>query len=462
MTHPSDLSLEEVQRLLEENATSVSDLAHGYVGAYERWEAQVSAFTSFSAQALLAQAAQADRLAERTQRRHLEGIGVSVKDNIDVCGQETRAGSAWFSREAVADASCWARLRVAGALQAGRTNMHEFAFGASTINTAAQTTRNPWDVTRAPGGSSGGAAVSVAIGAAHAALGTDTGGSVRIPAALSGVTGFKPTAGTIPNDGVFPLAGSIDTVGVLSRTAVGCSQVMEALAPSASASATVAAHHGQDDAQPLTGLRIGVLCSHLAASTAEVRERCLLALALIERLGARLQDIELPLEGEARGVTSTIVRFEGARIHAAGLRKHRGDYGWDVLGRLEAGLEIDEQIYLASLDRRTVLADRVIEAQQNVDFVVGPTVPLVAPAIADCVGERAAEFQAALVSQTYTFNVTGQPAISIPAPWSGSSLPVGLQIVGARGEDRAVLDVAAALQAQSDWHLRRPEPRATA
>ena len=462
MTGSADLALEEVQQLLRERRITASEVALAYADAFDRWEGRVSAFTMFDVDSLLAEALHADALISRASGRPLGGIGVSVKDNIDVRGQVTAAGSARPGSPAGTDAPSWALLRAGGAMQCGRSNMHEFAYGASNVNTKAHTTHNPWDLSRASGGSSGGAAVSVAVGAAHAALGTDTGGSVRIPAALSGVTGFKPTARMVPIAGVFPLSTSLDTVGVLSRSAVGCSRVLDVLAPpDARHHPGALSNNPGTMAQSLAGLRFGLLESSFAASSPEVRESCRAALDLVDELGGRIEPIELPDEAEARAVTSVIVSYEAARVHAEGLRTRREDYGRDVLARLDAGLGVSDAAYRQYLDRRAALAERLLASQRNVDFVLGPTVPVVAPLVADCVGPGAADIQACLVSLTYTFNVTGQPAISLPGPLSESSLPVGLQIVGPLGEDRAVLAVAAVLQTVSDWHTRRPDREIT-
>ncbi|SNR56259.1 amidase [Actinomadura mexicana] len=449
----SEFTLEETRAALLRRDVSPTEVAAGYLAAIGRWE-PAGAFVTVSEERLRADARRAENDLLGGTAGPLTGIGVSVKDNIDVAGLPTTAGSAWFSERVVADAESWRRLAVAGAVHVGKTNMHEFAYGASNVNHKARAALNPWDLRRASGGSSGGSAVSVAIGACGASLGTDTGGSVRIPAALTGVTGFKPSQGLVPTAKVFPLSPSCDTVGVFSRTAAGCAHVMRSLlAESAGGGGDI-----RRDSS-LRGLRLGLVRAHLAAASPAVREVITSALGVLEGLGAAVDWVDLRHEEEARAVTSTVVAFEAAQVHRRWLRDRPGDYEDDVRARLEKGLAVPASHYRAAKRERRRLTAELLAGQASFDAVIGPTVPVTAPKVTDCGTERAPAVQAVLLANTYCFNVTGQPAISIPGGTASDGLPAGLQIAAGPGKDRDVLAIAMAVQDATDWHDRRPPPK---
>ncbi|WP_021594708.1 MULTISPECIES: amidase [Actinomadura] len=459
-TSLSDLTLEETQAAVLRRDASPAEVAASHLAAIERWEPATGAFATVSAERLHADARRAEEDLLRGSPGPLAAVGVSVKDNIDVAGLPTTAGSSWFSEKAPADAECWRRLASAGALHVGKTNMHEFAYGATNVNTKARTTSNPWDPRRVSGGSSGGSAVSVAVGACGASLGTDTGGSVRIPAALTGVTGFKPSLGLVPTTKVFPLSPSCDTVGVFSRTAAGCTRVLRSLLAEG-----VPPDDGSDQGDPgrrdsLRGLHLGIVRSHLAAASQEVYEVVHSALKTFEALGATVDWVELHHEEEARAVTATVVAFEAAQVHRRWLRDRPGDYGDDVRARLEAGLEVPGARYRTAKRERRRLASEMLAAQRPFDAVIGPTVPVTAPRIADCGPDQAPAAQAALLANTYCFNVTGQPAVSIPCGTASDGLPVGLQMAAGLGRDRDVLALAMTVQDATGWHGLRPPPKA--
>jgi aspartyl-tRNA(Asn)/glutamyl-tRNA(Gln) amidotransferase subunit A len=455
----SDLTLEEMQAALLRRDASATEVAAAYLSAIERWEPATGAFVTVNAERLRADAERAEKDLMRGSPGPLAALGVSVKDNIDVAGLPTTAGSSWFDEKAEADAESWRRLASAGALLVGKTNMHEFAYGATNVNHKARTTLNPWDPRCVSGGSSGGSAVSVATGACSASLGTDTGGSVRIPAALTGVTGFKPSLGLVPTTKVFPLSPACDTVGVFSRTAAGCARVLKSLLVEG---APPDGGTGQGDPhrrRSLRGLRLGVVRSHLAAASPEVYEVVHRALKIIEGLGAAVDWVDLHHEEEARAVTGTIVGFEAAQVHRRWLRDRPGDYGDDVRARLEAGLAVSAARYRTAKQERRRLAAEMVADQCLFDAVVGPAVPVTAPRAAECGPERAPEVQATLLANTYCFNVTGQPAISVPCGTATDGLPVGLQLAAGPGKDLDLLAIAMALQAATEWHDRRPPLR---
>ncbi|MBX5466981.1 MAG: amidase [Firmicutes bacterium] len=353
----------------------------------------------------------------------LRGLAVAVKDLIDCAGFPTRAGSSFFLRADPADAFAVAALRLEGAWMVGKTNTHEFAAGGTTLNPHFGPTLNPWDRNRLVGGSSGGSAAAVAARMAVAALGTDTAGSVRIPAAFTGVVGLKPTYGRISRRGVVPLSWSLDHVGPLARTVADTARVFWAMArPDPKDPTTVSRPH-----RPLPEpLRVGVVepSPDLALPwDPEVASLVKTAAGWLEAAGARLVPTTLPRWKSSLAANFTIIRAESATYHRRWLRAHPDRYGVDVRTYLEAGMRVPAVDYLeAQRVRSAVVADyqRLFE---TVDLLVLPTVPILPPPVAEAplVGFR-------LTEATAPFDLSGLPAISLPV-LGPSRLPVGIQLV---------------------------------
>lgn len=381
----------------------------------------------------------------------LGGIPVALKDNISVAGRPMTAGSSWWSTTPTHDAPVWERLRAAGAVLVGQANMHEFAYGASTVNPRAQTTRNPWDVDRIAGGSSGGSAACVAVGAAALSLGTDTGGSVRIPAALCGVTGFKPTYGALSTTGVLPLGPSCDHVGLIARDAELMRTSWDVLTREGGSI------RRPDDARTLTGLRVGVLARHLADADPDVAARVGDVAGLLREHGAVVDELVLPGEAEAVAAGATVVAFEAAQVHRAWLDDPRSAYGDAVRARLERGRAMSAQRYRRAVIELRRAGELIRHAQAPYDVVVGPTVPMTAPPIA-MVEADDGSLQARLVANTYVFNVTGQPAVSLPCGTGATGLPVGVQLVAPLHADARLLDVAVLCERALDVRARPAVP----
>lgn len=381
----------------------------------------------------------------------LAGLPVTVKDNIAVAGRAMTAGSSWWRTTPDTDAAAWKRLRSAGAVLVGRVNLHEFAYGASTVNEHARTTFNPWSPDRVAGGSSGGSAVSVAVGAAAVSLGTDTGGSVRIPAALCGVTGFKPTHGSVSTAGVLPLSPSCDHVGLLASDVDGCRSAWAVIADRAPSTASA----DQRDGDALTGIRIGLLREHVAASDREVAARVGQVVDRLRDRGAIVDDLVLPQEAVAGAAASDVVAFEAAQLHRAWLDDPASEYGSAVRSRLERGRALSAQQYLRANRDRARLATELLRAQRPFDLVLGPTVQVTAPTVGE-VRDDDGSLQARLLRNTYLFNVTGQPAVSLPCGTDSNGLPIGVQLAAARGRDARLLDLAQAVEQSLDGPLGRP------
>lgn len=372
------------------------------------------------------------------------GIPISIKDLFDVAGQVTQAGSRVLSdREpAAADATAVARLRACGFVLVGRTNMTEFAYSGLGINAHYGTPANPWrrSERRIPGGSSSGAAVAVADGMAFAGLGTDTGGSCRIPAALCGIVGFKPTASRVPRDGVVPLSTSLDSVGPLARSVACCATLDGILAGDAGAGPAELA---------VAGLRVGLPGDYVTNGMDEVVaaawER---ALARLSGAGARLVELGLDVLAGIPRINSRggLVGAEAYAWHRALLESRSHLYDPWVLQRFEAGRSQGAADYIDVLEARKRVQATVRARTAAVDVMIAPTVPIVAPRLDDLADVEAANrTNLFLLRNPAMVNFLDGCAISLPCHRAGEE-PVGLMLIGETGSDRRLLAIAAAVE----------------
>ncbi len=375
----------------------------------------------------------------------LAGMPVSIKDLFDVAGETTRAGSI-VRREAepaAADAAIVRRLKGAGAILVGRTNMTEFAYSGIGINPHYGTPANPWDREnrRIPGGSSSGAAVSVADGMAVAAIGTDTGGSVRIPAALNGLAGFKPTARRVPQDGCFPLSFSLDSIGPLAASVACCALVDAVMA-------------GEDPAPlpevPVSGLRLGIAQTLVLDALEEpVSAAFEVALTRLSAAGARLIDLPFALLADIPQLSTAggLAAAEALALHRKNLESRRQDFDRRVAARILNGAKISGADYVDLLHARARLRREADALTAPFDAVLMPTCPRVAPLIADLENDDAAfgEANLAMLRNTASFNFLDRCAATLPIHRAGEA-PVGLMVVGETMGDRRNLAVAKAIE----------------
>jgi aspartyl-tRNA(Asn)/glutamyl-tRNA(Gln) amidotransferase subunit A len=368
-----------------------------------------------------------------------EGTGgprIGVKDVIDVAGMPTTAASRILHRAPDEDAECVARLRAAGATIVGKLNTHEFAYGALTNSPHFGPARNPWNPEHVCGGSSGGSAAAVAAGLVDAALGTDTAGSTRIPAAFCGVTGMRPSTGLVPNRGVVPVSWSLDSVGTLARTAEECEQLLEVIAD-----------------RPLGGeardeLRVGVVTSLFERAEPAVAAACGQALA---DLPGRHEPVAIPLHEEIATITQLIMLPEATSAHLRWLRTRLDDYGPDVRARLLAGLVLPPTAHVTGLRARSWVRTEYERDLGGYDLLVAPAMPITAPRL-DAIPE---DYRLLIMPYNSPAALLGVPAVSIPCGFA-DGLPVGLTLTGRRGEDATPLAAAKAFQQVTDWHERRP------
>ena len=376
----------------------------------------------------------------------LDGAIVSIKDLFDVAGEPTRAGSKVLADEAKpakADAAIVRRLRAGGAVIVAKTNMSEFAFTAVGVNPHFGTPGNPRDRARAPGGSSSGAAVAAADDFCEIAIGTDTGGSVRIPAALCGITGFKPSKQRVPTGGAFPLSDTFDSIGPLAKSVAGCAKADAVLS---------GADLAGDDFAPLApaalaGLRFGIAQGlPLSALDQTVAAAFAQAITRLDGAGVRLTEETLPLfdgmaEVDAKG---GVLTPEACAVHRERIARRGAEIDPNVRARIERGCAVAAADYIALLRERARLVRAMDAALSPLDVLVMPTAPIVAPAIAEVADAQAfVARNGALRRNTAISNFFDLCAISLPLP---APLPVGLMLVARNGCDRALLRIAAAVE----------------
>ena len=459
MTELTELTLCRAAELLRAGALSAVDYTEAHLDAIAQRDGRLNAFLTVLSETARAEARKADaQTGSGAERGPLHGITIAVKDIIDVAGTVTTCHSAvQVAPVAQQDAQVIRRLRAAGAIILGKTALSEFAAGGPAFDLPWPPARNPWNTNHQPGGSSSGSAVAVAARMAPAALGTDTAGSVRHPAACCGVVGLKPTYDAVSRHGVFPLAFSLDHVGVLARNVADTALLHDVLCgPNAgdAARAGVPRDHQAALAAPdLGGLRIGVLDEFGHDADAEIQEAFQGALRLAEQLGAELVPLRLPPLEAFAGCGRLLLQAEAYAVHKDWLATRAQDYGKRARLRLLAGRSIDAASYINAQRLRRELTDAFRAAMAGIDAAL-------------CVSSHSqpACFDQELgLDHSYErqartpFNVTGSPALSIPMGMSSNGLPIGIQIVGHHHDEATILRVGNALeQASSRRDLRPP------
>jgi aspartyl-tRNA(Asn)/glutamyl-tRNA(Gln) amidotransferase subunit A len=438
------LTIDEFARQVRSRETSAVAVLNGCLDRIRTDDSRLNAFILVMAEEARREAERADQeLAAGHDRGPLHGVPISIKDLFDVTDTPTTAAShVRDGHVAGSDAVAISRLRRAGAVLIGKTNLHEFAFGTTNEDSGYGPSRHPLDPTRSPGGSSGGSAVSLAAGMALATLGTDTGGSIRIPAAICGTVGLKPTYGEISTEGVVPLSRTLDHVGPLTSTVSDAWHVFHAL-------------RGDTVLRPLvpstiSRLRFGIprkyFCDLLDQ---DVRRSFDAAVAAMRSTGATIHDVEIPNARFIATVYVHIVFGDAAPYHAAALETMPERYTAPVRMRLEMARYVLAEDYTRALEGREALRREVDAALSGYDALLLPTVPI--PAFK--IGTTTVELDGSkepirnlTLRLTQLFNITGHPAISLPSGKSVDGFPCGLQLAGTRGQTDQLLHVAAAVE----------------
>ena len=479
-------TLADLSAQLESRKLSAVELMRSVIGRTQAVEDRVLAFNSRDEADALAQAEASDRRrAAGEARGPLDGIPIGLKDVIAVAGQPLTASSKMLANfVSPYDATVTAKLKAAGAICWGRLNLDEFAMGSSTENSAVHTTRNPWDLERVPGGSSGGSAAAVAAGEAIAALGSDTGGSIRQPAALCGVVGLKPTYGRVSRYGLIAFASSLDQIGPFARTVEDAAIVLGAISGHDPLDSTSFKAPVPDYRQELKAKRgpwkLGVPKEYFGEGLdPEVGAAVQKAIDDYRQRGCEIREISLPHTEYAVGAyyiiataecSSNLARYDGIRYghrtaHAKDLgeiyAKSRAEgFGPEVKRRIILGTYVlssgyYDAYYKRAQQVRTLLRQDFLNAYKEVDAILTPTAPT--PAFKR--GEKAANPLAMYLSDIYTIgaNLAGLPGISLPCGFSAGGLPIGLQILGQPFKEAELLAIAQSYERGTDWHNRHPK-----
>lgn len=461
---PAFFSIEQAARLLRRKEISPADLVKTALERIERLNPALNAFITVVADLACRDARKAEREIVRGKwRGPLHGIPVALKDNICTKGIRTTAGSRILSDFVPAeDADVTKRLAAGGAILLGKTNMHEFAYGITNNNPHFGAAHNPWKTDRITGGSSGGSAAAVASGMCFASVGTDTGGSIRIPSALCSVVGLKPTFGLVSVDGTVPLAPSLDHAGPIARTVTDACIMLEGIAGDYPKGACRPDHRKLGCSIPKRFRLAWPDDYFFDRIDCEVGALIESAAKVFLSLGARIEHVRMPhLEGALLPGTNDIALSEARRYHESqGYFPERAkDYGADVRHRLEQGAAVRAIDYLRGLSMKQEVEKEFEAAFDRADAVIAPVTAVAAPEIGrneiEIAGQKET-VRSALVRLNRPANFTGHPAISIPCGFTREGLPVGMQLIGPRWSEARLLAIALAYQQATDWHTRHP------
>jgi aspartyl-tRNA(Asn)/glutamyl-tRNA(Gln) amidotransferase subunit A len=457
------LSIEQTAKLLRKREISPLDLVDVLLARIEHLNPALNAFITILADRARRQARAARREIQRGNwRGPLHGIPISLKDNIWTRGIRTTAGSKILADFVPrVDAEVASRLTDAGAILLGKTNLHEFAYGVTNQNPHFGSTRNPWAPDRISGGSSGGSAAAIAAGLCFASVGTDTGGSIRIPSALCGTVGLKPTFGLVSLEGIVALAESFDHAGPLSRSVTDACIVLQVIAGKYPKGAAPPDYRKLRKDRPRK-FRVGWPKQYFFERVdKEVRRAIEEAAECFESLGARIEEVSLPKLADSVAPSTTIVLAEATHYHESqGFYPARvREYGEDVQERLELGTRIRAVDYLHALDLRREVQRDFDVAFEHVDAILAPTSPIAAPFLGDdevTIDGETEPVRAALLRLNRPANFTGHPAVSMPCGFTAEGLPIGLQLIGPRWGEARLLAIALAYEDATDWHNRHP------
>jgi len=458
------LTIEQAARLLRKKSISPSDLIEVALARIERFNPTLNAFITVIADHARSEARRAEKQFRRRGTKSLLcGIPLSIKDNFFTRGVRTTAGSLILTNFIPSENSdVVQKLTRAGAIVLGKTNMHEFAYGITNENPHYGPARNPWDFDRITGGSSGGSAAALAMGVGYAATGTDTGGSIRIPAALCGVVGLKPTFGLVSVEGVVPLAKTLDHAGPMARSVTDVCIILDALAGDYPQEAIRPDSRKLRKNRPRK-FRIGWPKQYFFERIdSEVHHAIESAAKCFKSLGASIEQVSLSGLEHSVEPSTNIALAEATQYHESQgyFPAQASKYGDDVRHRLELGRKVLAADYLHALDLKREITREFDAVFENIDVILAPTLPTAAPRIGEkqaVIGGEKETVRSALVRLNRPANLTGHPAISIPCGFTRSGLPIGLQLIGPRWSEARLLSIALAYEDATEWHKRRPQ-----
>jgi aspartyl-tRNA(Asn)/glutamyl-tRNA(Gln) amidotransferase subunit A len=453
------LSAAELARAYAKRERSPVEVAREMLERIERLDPGLRCWVALTPEHALEQARAAEQALLRGDAGPLCGVPVGIKDLFDVAGVPCAVGSKILAdRVPDRDAFVVERLAAAGAVCLGKQNMHEFAYGITTTNDHSGVCRNPWNRDRVPGGSSGGSGAALAAGMCAVALGTDTGGSIRIPAAACGVVGLKPTFGRVSRRGVFPLAWSLDHVGSMARTVEDAARAFAVIAAPDSADPWCSTAPLDDPTRDLErgvrDLRVGVPGTPFRDDLDPTVERAVEeAIATLVKLGARRVDLDTSALRSSYTAFHAILATEASAIHERWMRERPGDYGASTRQALARGFFVSGVDYVNARREQARIRAALEHALREVDVLVTPALPRTAPPIGTPMSREPDEAWNRLMPP---FNLAGVPALGVPCGFDAEGLPIGLQIAGRAFDEVTVLRVGAAYERATEWHLRRP------
>ncbi len=447
------LSLTDQRDLVKSREISASDLASACYRQIERLNPTLNAFITVipPEQNALPQSGSVP----------LQGIPIAVKDLYNTKGIRTTSGSKFFADNVPAeDAFVVQKIKKAGGQIIGKTNTHEIALGVTNNNPHFGACRNPWDITRTPGGSSGGSAVAVSTGMAMAAIGTDTGGSIRIPAALCGVVGLKPTYGRVSLRGILPLSWNLDHAGPITRKVEDAALMLQVMGGYDEQDPTCvktlpgdySSHLMDSMVERKVALAVGSFIEE--AADAEVLEAVRKAAKVLEEQGVIITEVNVDFLKEAAYANSVMTQADGAAFHRERMKEHPDWFGADVRQRLETGAAFTSSEYALARRAQVETRRRCELLFEQFDVLILPTTPITAPVLE---GENAVERARQLTRFTSPFNLTGLPALTVPCGFTSENLPIGLQIVSRPWNEAGALRTGYAYQQATTWHKMKPK-----
>jgi aspartyl-tRNA(Asn)/glutamyl-tRNA(Gln) amidotransferase subunit A len=453
------LELAEVSKAVQKKEVSPVELTRACLERIEQLNPKLNAFITVTDSSALEEARKAEaEIARGEWKGPLHGVPLAVKDLIETAGVKTTAASAVLKDHVpTTDAEVIRRLKAAGAILLGKLNLHEFAYGGSGIIGHFGVAHNPWNIAHITGGSSSGSAAAVAAGLCYGAIGTDTAGSIRLPAAFCGITGIKPSYGLVSTRGVIPLSSSLDHVGPMARTAADAALMLQAIA-----------HYDAQDIycqkfppvyypsaieETTASLRLGVTRDFGKEVDSEISAAVDTAVAELSKITAGVHDIALSTEADR-----TVVGAESYAYHQKYLPDHESEYNLETLKRIRNGANITATQYILAYRELLQHRRQILQVFEKIDLILTPTTPSLPPSLAELQAEpdQLRSKELVMLRNTRPFNVYGLPSISLNCGFSKSGLPIGLQITGAPGTEGAVLALAHAYQKQSNWHKKKP------
>lgn len=460
----SSLTISEASRLIRTKQISPVELTQAYLERIDKINPLLNCFITITPEIAMQQARQVEKTISNWSKndglaKPLTGIPIALKDLYDTQGIRTTAGSSFF-RDYIPekDAQTVKKLKQAGAILLGKLNLHEIALGVTNVNPHYGACRNPWDLSRVSGGSSGGSAVAIAADLCLGSLGSDSGGSIRIPASLCGVTGLKPTYGRVSLRGVFPLSWNTDHAGPMAKNVRDTATLLQVIA-------------GYDPQDPysikhqrvnylnniqngISGWRVALASDrYLDKTDPQVWQAIKNAAAVFDQLGGMVETVEFPGMYEAALANSLMVPSDAAAFHRGRLAEHPEGFGEDVLRRLTTGAAFTSSEYILARRTQTLLRRQFEHFFDQYDLLILPATPVTAPLIE---GPDAVEQARLLTRYTAPFNLTGLPALTVPCGFTSAGLPVGLQIVARPWSEAKLIQAGYAFEQATQWQNRKP------